>query len=402
MNQGNPALARRAVEGAACRRGLEGLSLQTPEQRTLCGADNMVPIYRGGRKNEARACVDLFEFPNVACELPLVWASPTQARGMCEAAGKRLCTQDEWVLACGGDPAGGPDQRYAYGDALDLTACNTNKPAAAFGGPPCDPTTAADAWRTCRTNAEPAGAFPRCRSRFGVFDLHGNVAEIMTRRDDEGHLVSQLKGSAFFYVDVARRHDEKLPPKRARETYPDHCAHDPRWHVEPMNNAWHVNYHLGFRCCKTVARAESLDARPHAAPKTRRASRGTRAGGVRAHLAALALRPGRVAFFEHFEHVTDAQAPFPLGNGVHPEAYLLPPASEGSERAQRLGRRLARRGVDRDDPAATTKLRQMPLEAAQPHAAPAIFGEGRSTFDDQVGTKAQHRHRRSQARVQIG
>ena len=49
---------------------------------------------------------------------------------------------------------------------------------------------------------------------------------------------------------MARKPDERQV--KGRETYPDHCAHDPRWHVEPMNEAWHVNYHLGFRCCKTV------------------------------------------------------------------------------------------------------------------------------------------------------
>jgi hypothetical protein len=52
-------------------------------------------------------------------------------------------------------------------------------------------------------------------------------------------------------VDVARKHNERQK-EGSRETYPDHCAHDPRWHVEPMATAWHVNYHLGFRCCKTV------------------------------------------------------------------------------------------------------------------------------------------------------
>jgi hypothetical protein len=50
---------------------------------------------------------------------------------------------------------------------------------------------------------------------------------------------------------VARKHNERQK-EGARETYADHCAHDPRWHVEPMVKAWHVNYHLGFRCCKTI------------------------------------------------------------------------------------------------------------------------------------------------------
>ena len=75
--------------------------------------------------------------------------------------------------------------------------------------------------------------------------MHGNVAEEMTRYDPDGHVYSQLKGSAFFYVDVARKPGDKP----VKENYPDHCAHDPRWHVERMDDAWHVNYHLGFRCC---------------------------------------------------------------------------------------------------------------------------------------------------------
>jgi hypothetical protein len=46
-------------------------------------------------------------------------------------------------------------------------------------------------------------ADPRCRSRFGVFDQHGNVAEIMTRLEPaDGEVKSQLKGSALFYVDA--------------------------------------------------------------------------------------------------------------------------------------------------------------------------------------------------------
>ena len=99
-------------------------------------------------------------------------------------------------------------------------------------------------------HTEPSGAFPKCRSRFGVFDQHGNVAEVMTRKERDGNVVTQLKGSAFFYVEVARRpEDPAWSPGAHGETYPDHCNYDPRWHVEPIEKAWHVNYHLGFRCC---------------------------------------------------------------------------------------------------------------------------------------------------------
>jgi sulfatase modifying factor 1 len=252
MNQGNKAIAHHAIGRQACLAGLKDVVLQTDEQRAICGAPNMVPVYRKGDPKAAKYCIDVFEFPNKPCELPFVWAAPTHAATMCAIQGKRLCTQQEWSFACRGDPAGGPDTLYAYGNDLDLEICNTNKPR----GPQnkCSTRNAHTTWETCSTDTEPSGAFPRCRSRFGVYDLHGNVAEEMTRREPDGTLVSQLKGSAFFYAEVARRADEPQKPG-GPETYPDHCNYDPRWHVESMDAAWHVNYHLGFRCCKSVSPA---------------------------------------------------------------------------------------------------------------------------------------------------
>jgi hypothetical protein len=239
MNQGNKAIAEHLVSKRACLRGLEGIVIQTPEQRATCGAENMVPI--PGKPGRPAYCIDVFEFPNQACELPFVWSSPSQAAAVCAAQGKRLCTQEEWSYACRGDPEGGRDRTYAYGDKLDLTICHTNKKHRTR----CNPTGAQTAWATCATDTEPSGSFPKCRSRFGVFDQHGNVAEIMSR-EEKGQVLTQLKGSAWFYVEVARDFDQQ--PRL--ETHLDHCNFDPRWHVEPLKSAIHVNYHLGFRCCK--------------------------------------------------------------------------------------------------------------------------------------------------------
>lgn len=246
-NQGNPALARHSISRSECVAGLAGVVLQTKEQREACGGhENMVPIYKGADPAKAKVCIDIFEYPNRACELPMVWVPPAHAAILCEAQGKRLCAQEEWVLACRGDPSGGELSTYAYGEELDLEICNTNKSASKWNEKPCDPRTIDTTWESCATNTEPSGAFPRCRSRFGVFDQHGNVAEAMTRVElEDNKVVSQLKGSAFFYVDVARKLTD--PPKK--ELYSDHCAHDPRWHVQPIRKAFHVNYHLGFRCC---------------------------------------------------------------------------------------------------------------------------------------------------------
>jgi hypothetical protein len=259
-NDGNPAVAHHDISRRSCLEGLRNVTLQSQTQREQCGAENMVPIYKGGDASSAKTCIDIFEFPNKACELPMVWGSPSQASAVCSAQGKRLCTQAEWNLACAGDPEGGKDRVYAYGDTLDYEICNTSKPHEMGDPTPwgtrlwkCSVQSADTAWKTCGTDTEPAGAFPRCRSRFGVFDQHGNVAEMMSRKEGDV-LYTQLKGSAFFYVDVGRSHDAPNAPKMSggqlHDTYPDQCSFDPRWHVEELARGMHSNYHLGFRCCK--------------------------------------------------------------------------------------------------------------------------------------------------------
>jgi hypothetical protein len=252
FNDGNRALAHHAISRDQCQAALAGTVVQTDEQREICkGEPYMVPVYTNGDPRSAKVCIDQFEFPSRPCELPFVWGTPSEAETMCRLEGKRLCTQQEWSNACSADPAGKQKWSYAYGDTLDLDICHTDEPHEA--GPDgkawrCLVRDAASTWSTCSTDTEPAGAFPRCRSRLGVYDQHGNVAEMMTRAEGD-EVLTQLKGSAFFYVDVARE-PGKAPLHPERESYPDTCNYDPRWHVERLKEALHCNYHLGFRCCK--------------------------------------------------------------------------------------------------------------------------------------------------------
>ncbi|WP_394825550.1 SUMF1/EgtB/PvdO family nonheme iron enzyme [Pendulispora albinea] len=247
MNQGNKAIASHLVTREKCLEGLRGITLQTAEQRATCGAENMVPVWSKGKA--PAFCIDIFEFPNKACELPLVWTPPSEAKQVCAQQGKRLCSDLEWNTACRGDPEGGADLRYAYGSQLDLAICNTAKGHIRT----CIARDAESAWKTCATETEPSGSYPRCRSRFGVFDQHGNVAEIMTRRQGDD-IVTQLKGSAWFYDELAKEPNAPAPDTTPNKkgAYPDHCNFDPRWHVEPLDRAHHTNYHLGFRCCKSI------------------------------------------------------------------------------------------------------------------------------------------------------
>jgi hypothetical protein len=66
---------------------------------------------------------------------------------------------------------------------------------------------------------------------------------------------TQLKGSAWFYNELVREPGEPVPETTTNKegAYPDHCNFDLVWHVEKLDEgAWHINYHLGFRCCKSI------------------------------------------------------------------------------------------------------------------------------------------------------
>ncbi len=247
-NQGNKAIAQHSISKEKCQEGLRGIVLQTEEQKAKCGgAENMVPVW--GKGKDPSHCIDIFEFPNKACELPMVWTQPPLAKRVCELQGKRLCEDKEWNIACRGDPQGGEDWKYAYGDKVDIEICHTNL----RHRKPCIVQDARTTWGSCTSDTEPSGAYPKCRSRFGVFDQHGNVAEVMYRKEGD-KVVTQLKGSAWFYNELVREPGQPVPETTTNKTgaYPDHCNFDPRWHVEPLESAGHVNYHLGFRCCKSI------------------------------------------------------------------------------------------------------------------------------------------------------
>ena len=110
------------------------------------------------------------------------------AESACTAAGKRLCTLDEFVLACRGED----DLQFPYGDTYVDGACNVNRdvhPAAMLHD------NASMGHLDPRLNRVPVGgstllretgATPMCRSRWGndaIYDMVGNLDEWV---DEEG------------------------------------------------------------------------------------------------------------------------------------------------------------------------------------------------------------------------
>ncbi|MBN2208079.1 MAG: VCBS repeat-containing protein [Candidatus Coatesbacteria bacterium] len=172
--------------------------------------------------NMGSFCIDLFEAsrpdatafdfgaePGAAMSvqgvLPWQPSFAPQAHLACLMAGKRLCTEDEWRVACEGS-FGSNRLVYPYGNEWRRYTCSDFY-----------------SWMDSITTT---GKFSRCVSRVGVHDMVGNAWELVT--DSQGLPISVLGGST--YGDPA---------------YPD-CRTTRDLEPEPWGRA--LAY--GFRCCK--------------------------------------------------------------------------------------------------------------------------------------------------------
>jgi formylglycine-generating enzyme required for sulfatase activity len=149
-------------------------------------------------------CIDLYEFPNQPGKLPKVAAGFSEAESLCKNSGKRLCSEDEWEKACKG-----PQRlRFPYGQSFDADACNTQDKS--------------DNPRQTTV----AGAFTRCRSGYGLWDMSGNAAEWTASPFDAAGPEKAVKGG-----------------HAARPSFDDRCAS--RRKLAPGVH----DVKVGFRCC---------------------------------------------------------------------------------------------------------------------------------------------------------
>jgi sulfatase modifying factor 1 len=90
--------------------------------------------------------IDAYPYPNDPGQPPATNVSRDDAKKLCEARGRRLCSELEWERACKG-PA---SWRYEYGDRFDAKACPSGHgPVPAYA------------------------SFEKCVSGFGVHAMHG-------------------------------------------------------------------------------------------------------------------------------------------------------------------------------------------------------------------------------------
>ena len=185
-------------------------------------------------------CIDRYEAPNVKGELPYALQTAYDGEDWCAARGKRLCTEDEWVRACGG-PHGRP---FPYGASYKGAACNDDHPWLLVSWKRISrwPLDAAMDEAARLFQADMSGARAACVSEEGAFDMTGNVAEWVRRsgpspRPGFDHVLKGCFWAGCF-----------------KESQPS-CRFTNGVHPGTFRT-----YEAGFRCCKP--RATALPSRP--------------------------------------------------------------------------------------------------------------------------------------------
>ncbi len=158
--------------------------------------------------------------------VPQGYVSQVQARAACAAAGKRLCTEPEWARACKGPSP----TEWPYGPTRAEGRCNddgVNPVPRVFGGGDVfhDRQMNDPRLNTLPRSLARAGSRARCRGRYGVYDMVGNLHEwVDAQRNGRG----VFRGG--YYADVLIN---------GRGCDYATRAHSPSYH----------DYSTGFRCC---------------------------------------------------------------------------------------------------------------------------------------------------------
>ena len=198
------------------------INKEFPERCASFDKDKWATVRAKLTTKDMHYCIDRFEYPNRKNEFPVIYVNWHESTKMCEAQGKRLCTEDEWTFACEGEDA----IPYPYGYDRDKDACLVDKPWRAF-----DPESYAGKKDAVIRELDklwqgvPSGSLPKCKSPFGVYDMTGNVDEYTKSLSPKGS-PAILKGGYWGPVRTRCR--------------PTTRAHGPE----------HAFYQQGFRCCK--------------------------------------------------------------------------------------------------------------------------------------------------------
>jgi len=186
-------------EGHTCHLHCDNAELSCPGgMASVCGAF-CIDVYEASRPDATAQSAGSDSSMAVSQPGVIPWhsgnLSVAQAIAACTAAGKRLCTGQEWEAAC----AGTDEQVYVYGNEYDLTTCNGVENW-------CDPECGIYQW--CHMDCPidntitPTGSFSGCTNEFGIFDMSGNTWEAVSDTDGADH----FRGGAHDCGDPALAH----------------------------------------------------------------------------------------------------------------------------------------------------------------------------------------------------
>lgn len=180
-----------------------------------CGEYAQPARCRGARR-PLRFCIDRFEYAAESEALPAHHLNFVSASKACRARNKRLCLESEWTLACEG-----PEQApYPYGWSRE-PKCNQDR---------SDLYEMKQGRQALRDLRRAASIDSECKSPFGVYDMVGNVDE----------LVQKDRGAHYPYRNALKGGWWMAGRNRCR---PATTAHDD--HYKDMQT--------GTRCCADAA-----------------------------------------------------------------------------------------------------------------------------------------------------
>lgn len=193
-----------------------------------------VEVLSGGRtrRHSPYAPVDGIKVKAVSKRgvVPQAYISRNEAEEACHNAGKRLCSDDEWLFACKGKRPTlwpyGTDHKDGYCNDAAVSSFNHY-----YGVSGAEPEKSAYTWANMndprlnqlKGSLSPTGKFRRCKNAFGVHDMVGNLHEWTASRS------GTFRGG--YYLDT-HINGEGCEYKTT--------AHDAKYH----------DYSTGFRCCK--------------------------------------------------------------------------------------------------------------------------------------------------------
>ncbi len=150
----------------------------------------------------SKFCIDRYEWPNQKGVIPKSYISLYQAMDSCYSVGKRLCTSEEWMLACSGPHT----WSYPYGQEYERYACATHDQKVSV-----------------------SGSRPECRSFFGAYDMSGSLLEWTSTKATANRQFYYVMGGFW-------------------ESGPQSGCSEKRYSYFPENQ----HNPVGFRCCSDI------------------------------------------------------------------------------------------------------------------------------------------------------